>query len=136
MMEAPSIQVGYGIRGYPLSAMRPTDENGRDFDSYDTASEHAEILTIPNWFPFWKGRVLWDGMFSCYYDIHIAIEAFRRGWRTGQNENVPDVPVLWAHKGHYWIIADIAYDFKRGSQGAIIGGAIALAGALKVIGWI
>lgn len=137
-VDHPTITVGYGLRGYPLSAQKPTDENGRDFDSYDTAGEHAEILTIPQWFPIarLRGYILWDGLWSCYYDIHISINAFLAGWRTKQDEPVPKCPVLWAHKSHYWGIADVAYDIKRGSQGYIIGGLTILIPLLRAKGYL
>lgn|GEM_PF-4901568 len=127
-----------GISGHPLGPLKPTDRNGHEYNSYDTAGEHAEILTIPDWFPIasLRGKVLWDGIFSCYYDIHLGINAFLAGWRTKQNEDVPKCPPLWAPKEHYWGIADIAYDIKRGSQGAIIGGAIMILTLLKTYGVI
>ena len=125
-----------GLRGFPLRAVKATDREGVDFDPLDSEGELAEILTVPEWFPYpaWRGKVLWDGLWSCYYDIHVSLRAARAGWRTKQDEDVPDCPPLWAHKSHYWAIADLVYDLKRGSQGAIIGGILTAVPLLKAWG--
>jgi hypothetical protein len=130
--------VGCGLRGFPLGPTKPTDKNGVDYDSYDTIGEHAEILTIPQWFPIasLRGRVLWDGLWSCWYDIHLSINAFLAGWRTKQDQDVPNCPPLWEWKQHYWGIADVAYDIKRGSQGYIIGGLTILIPILRAKGYL
>jgi hypothetical protein len=127
-----------GLRGFPLAALKATDREGFEYDPLDTEGEHAEILTVPQWFPIasLRGKVLWDGLWSCYYDIHLSLRAWRAGWRTKQNEDVPDCPPLWGHKSHYWAIADLTYDLKRGSQGAIISTIVLALPLLKAWGLI
>jgi hypothetical protein len=83
-------------------------------DPYDTPEEHAEILTF-------RGKVLYDGPFSTYREIHIAIRGFYAGLRTGTFEDLPKVPVEWSDEGQYYEgMAAIAYDVKRGQQSAIV----------------
>ena len=121
---------GAGIRGFPLSATKPTDVEGVDFDPYDTPEEHAEIFVV-------RGRVLWDGNLSTYREIHLAIRGIIAGLRCGTYEDLPKCPVLWSDEGQYYEgYGAIFYDLKRGSQGGIIGGIITLAAALKALGII
>jgi hypothetical protein len=83
-------------------------------DPYDTPEERAEILTF-------RGKVLYDGPFSTYREIHIAIRGFYAGLRTGTFEDLPKVPAEWTDEGQYYEgMAAIAYDVKRGQQSALV----------------
>ena len=126
-----------GIRGFPLAAVKSTDIVGVDFDPHDTPEEHAEIFVVPTWFPFWKGKVLWDGNLSTFRELHIATRGAIAGLRCGTYEDLPKAPVLFEDEGQYYEgYAAIFYDLKRGSQGGIIGGIMALAAGLKAFGLI
>jgi len=116
--------VGFGIRGFPLSASKNTDVEGVDFDQYDTEAEHAENFVLPDWFPIasLRGRVLYDGFCSTSREWHITVRGFMAGLRISTWDNLPKCPVLWQDEAQYYeAAAAVAYDLKRGSQGAIIG---------------
>jgi hypothetical protein len=111
-----------GIRGFPTEAVKKTDIIGVDFDPYDTEAEHRENFVIPNWFlvAAWRGRVVYDGFCSTYREWHIWVQGFNAGLRTGTWEDLPKCPVLWQDEAQYYeTAASLAYDLKRGSQGAI-----------------
>ncbi len=131
--------VTFGIRGFPLAAIKNTDIEGVDFDQYDTEAEHAENFVIPDWFPIasLRGKVLYDGFCSTYREWHITVRGFMAGLRISTWDNLPKCPVLWQDEGQYYeAAAAVAYDLKRGSQGAIIG-MISLIFTLAVAkGWI
>jgi len=83
-------------------------------DPYDTPEEHREIIQI-------FGRVLYDGPFSTWREIHIGIRGFVSGLRTGTFEDLPKCPPEWEDEGQYYEgVAAIAYDLKRGSQSALL----------------
>lgn len=137
VLGVPVFHVTYGIRGFPLSATKPTDVEGVDFDQYDSEEEHAEIFVVPEWVPIIGGKCLWNGNLSTYREIHIAIRGFYAGLRCKQDEDLPKCPILWAEEGQYYEgYAAIAYDLKRGSQGAIIGSAVTVIGIIKALGWL
>lgn len=102
-----------GVRGFPTAAQKPTDVIGVDFDPYDTPSEHAECFLI-------HGKVIYDGFCSTYREWHICVRGFLDGLRCKTLDDLPKAPILWQDEGQYYeTMAAIAYDLKRGSQGAI-----------------
>lgn len=86
------------VYGVPVTAK---GKPGYDFDDYNTPEEHAEIFV-------WKGKVIWDGAFSTYREIHISIRALYAGLKAGSLSAVPDCPPLWEDEGQYWTIAMLA----------------------------
>jgi len=110
--------------GVPVAIRRP----GYEYDPYDNPAEHAEILTF-------RGRVIYDGLFSTWREIHIGIRGAYAGLKTGTFEDLPECPPLWEDEGQYYEgISAIAYDLKRGSQSAIITGAALILAYLNAKG--
>lgn len=103
---------------------------GYETDPYNTPEEHAELIQF-------RGRVLYDGLFSTWREIHISIRGFYAGLRTGTFENLPECPPLWQDEGQYYeSMAAIAYDLKRGQQSAIVAIGTVLLTYLKLKGVI
>lgn len=79
------------VSGVPVTERRA----GYEFDPYDTPGEHAEILTMHD-------KVMYDGPFSTFREIHISIRATAAGLRVGTLSNVPECPPLWQDEAQYW----------------------------------
>lgn len=103
------------VNGVPVQERRA----GYEFDPYDTPAEHAEILTI-------RGRVLYDGPFSTFREIHIGIVGTAAGLRAGTFENVPPCPPLWQDEQQYFdgcaMIANVIKSNWPGVLATITGG--------------
>jgi hypothetical protein len=85
------------VYGVPVQDRRP----GYEFDPYDAPDEHAEIFKVGD-------RVIWDGLWSTYREIHISMKAIFAGLKASTLQNVPDCPPLWQDEGQYWLLAMVA----------------------------
>ena len=105
------------VAGAPIQERRA----GYEYDPYDTPGEHAEILTM-------HGKVMYDGPFSTYREIHIGIRGTSAGLRAGTLSNVPECPPLWQDEGQYWdgcaMIANVIKSNWPGVLGTL-GGVVA-----------
>jgi hypothetical protein len=95
---------------------------GYTTDPYDLPEEKAELIQI-------GGKILYDGPFSTWREIHIGIRGAYAGLRCKTFEDLPKCPPLWEDEGQYYEgVAAIFYDLKRGGQSAVLTAITLLAG--------